>query len=77
MLNAELRIRCISKEALQAIVDILREESNAIFIDCWTTKEDPRTGVKASVTQRPTGTGLGTATSDRRNRTAAARRTGT
>lgn len=49
MRNANLRIRCISDEALEAILEMLKEESNGIFIESWETKEAPRTGTPAEV----------------------------
>lgn len=49
MINATLRVRCISPGALEAIMELLREESNAIYIETFQTEEAPRTGTKAPV----------------------------
>lgn len=49
MINATLRVRCISPAALEAITDLLREESNAIFIETFHTQEAPRTGTRAPI----------------------------
>lgn len=59
MVNASLRLRCISDSALEAIIELLREESNAIFIETFPTQEDPRTGVRAPVIYGGTHGGLG------------------
>lgn len=50
MRNCNLRIRCISDEALETLLELLKEESNAIFVESWETKEAPRTGNPATVT---------------------------
>lgn len=50
MRNANLRIRCISDEALESLLELLKEESNGIFIESWETQEAPRTGHPAEVT---------------------------
>lgn len=50
MRNANLRIRCISDDALETILELLKEESNGIFIESWETQEAPRSGDPAEVT---------------------------
>lgn len=73
MQNANLRIRCISDEALESLLELLEEESNGIFIETWETKEAPRTGTKATVTRGTNDdprSGLGARTGRNRRDTA-------
>lgn len=68
MRNAKLNIRCISDETLDTIIELLKEESNGIFIESWNTQEAPRTGGEAIViygADHDPGSGLGPRT--RRN----------
>lgn len=73
MINATLRVRCISASAMQAIVELLREESNAVFIETFHTQEAPRTGGRASLTvnraDRTPGDRLGSNARSRRKAT--------
>lgn len=50
MINVTMRVRCISVEAMQAILGLLREESNAIWIETFKTTELPNPDVRATLT---------------------------
>ncbi len=76
MRNANLRVRCISEEALESLIELLKEESNGIFIESWETQEGPRTEHPAEVifgTDDDPRTGLGARTGDNRIDTARTR----
>ena len=81
-INATLRIRSISQATLDTILEMLREESNAVFVETFPTIESPRpAGVLAPIVtppsltpsreaaaraQHPAGRGLGASESKRR-----------
>ena len=81
-INATLRIRSISQATLDTILEMLREESNAVYVETFPTFESPRTaGVLAPIvtpsgrtslrtansrSEHPAGRGLGADESKRR-----------
>ena len=81
-INATVRIRSISQATLDTILEMLREESNAVYIETFPTQEEPRTGGvlapiitapgrsasrdAAARAQHPAGRRLGTEESGRR-----------
>jgi hypothetical protein len=66
MINAKLIIRCISPEALESIVELLKDEANAIWVESWETKENPRTGTPAVIVTPNWSHGLGTTAGNKR-----------
>lgn len=53
-INATLRIRSISQATLDTILEMIREESNAVFIETFPTVEAPRpSGVLAPIVTPP------------------------
>ena len=80
MRNANLRIRCISDEALASLIDLLKEESNGVFIESWPTNESPRTEGREAIIYGPNDDprrGLGAKTGNRGNRAPARKRSRT
>lgn len=41
MKSATIKVRCISDKALEAILEMLAEESNAVTVESWNTNEGP------------------------------------
>lgn len=44
MINADIRVRCISGKSLRAILDLLADEANSLYVDYHVTQELPRGG---------------------------------